>query len=171
MGKREEKKNQFAKQEKKSGKGVWIVVAVACVGAALAVVFGVNSASTDNGKFVQATSGKISIPVAAVSDGQAHYYSYDANGKTVDFFLLKSKDGQIRAALDACDVCYKSLKGYRQEGDYMVCNNCGQQFRSDQINVIKGGCNPAPLTREVANGQVVLYEQELISGRSYFPRS
>ena len=171
MGKREEKKNQFDKQEKTSGKGVWIVVAVACVGAAMAVVFGMNPAATASGKFVQAASGKVSIPVAAVSDGQAHYYSYDANGTTVDFFLLKSKDGQIRAALDACDVCYKSLKGYRQEGDYMVCNNCGQKFRSDQINVIKGGCNPAPLTREVANGQVVLIEQELLSGRSYFPRS
>ena len=171
MGKREEKKSQFAKQEKKSGKGIWIVVAVACVGAFLAVTFIVQPASTSNGKFVQASNGKISIPVDAVSDGKAHYYSYDADGKTVDYFLLKSKDGQIRAALDACDVCYKSLKGYRQEGDFMVCNNCGQKFRSDQINIVKGGCNPAPLTREVVNGQVVLIEHELRSGVSYFPRS
>ena len=171
MGKREEKKQQFAKQEKKSGKAVWIVIAVALVGAAVAVVLGVNPASTAGGKFVQASNGKVSIPVADVSDGKAHYYSYDMDGKTVDFFLLKSKDGQIRAALDACDVCYKSLKGYRQEGDFMVCNNCGQKFRSDQINVIKGGCNPAPLTREVVNGQVVLHENELRSGISYFPRS
>ena len=171
MGKREEKKNQFAKQEKKSGKGIWVVVAVACVGAFLAVTFIVNPASTDSGKFVNATNGNISIPVASVSDGKAHYFSYDADGKTVDYFLLESKDGQIRAALDACDVCYKSLKGYRQEGDFMVCNNCGQKFRSDQINIIKGGCNPAPLTREVVNGQVVLMESELRSGVSYFPRS
>lgn len=171
MGKREEKKNQFAKQEKKSGKGIWVVVAVACVGAFLAVTFIVKPASTDSGKFVKATNGNISIPVASVSDGKAHYFSHDVDGKTVDYFLLKSKDGQIRAALDACDVCYKSLKGYRQEGDFMVCNNCGQKFRSDQINIIKGGCNPAPLTREVVNGQVVLMESELRSGVSYFPRS
>ena len=44
MGKREEKKQQFAKQEKKSGKAVWIVIAVALVGAAVAVVLGVNPA-------------------------------------------------------------------------------------------------------------------------------
>lgn len=171
MEKREEKKNQFAKQEKKSGKGLWIVIAVACAGALLAVTFAVNPASTSGGKFVEAANGKISIPIADVSDGKAHYYSYDDDGTQVDYFLLKSKDGQIRAALDACDVCYKSLKGYRQEGDFMVCNNCGQKFRSDQINVVKGGCNPAPLTREVVNGQVVLLQKELISGRSYFPRS
>ena len=171
MEKREEKKQKFAKQEKKSGKAVWIVVAVACFGAVLAVVLGVSPASTSGGKFVQASNGKVSIPVADVHDGKAHYYSYDADGKTVDFFLLQSKDGKIRAALDACDVCYKSLKGYRQEGDFMVCNNCNQKFASDQINVVKGGCNPAPLTREVVNGQVVLLEHELRSGLAYFPRS
>lgn len=171
MGKREEKKQKFVEQEKKSGKTLWIVAAVAVVGAALAFVLGTNPIATASGEFVQANGGKVAISVADVSDGKAHYFSYDANGETVDFFLLKSKDGQLRAALDACDVCYKSLKGYRQEGDFMVCNNCGQKFRSDQINVIKGGCNPAPLTREVANGQIVLLEKELIAGRSYFPRS
>jgi uncharacterized membrane protein len=171
MEEREDKKQQFAQQEKKSGKTVWIVIAVACVGAVLAVVLGANPASTAGGSFVKAQNGKVSIPAADVSDGQAHYYSYDADGKTVDFFLLKSKDGLIRAALDACDVCYKALQGYRQEGDFMVCNNCNQQFASDQINVVKGGCNPAPLTREIVNGQVVLLEHELRSGLAYFPRS
>lgn len=171
MDKREEKKNQFANQEKKSGKGVWVVAAVACFGAVLAVMFGMNSVSTGGSNAVQAQNGKVSIPVADVSDGKAHYYTYDADGKPVTFFILKSNDGKIRAALDACDVCYKALKGYRQEGDKMVCNNCNQQFSSDKINEVKGGCNPAPLTREVVNGQVVLLEHELRSGVAYFPRS
>lgn len=170
MDKREEKKNQFTSQKKSSGKAVWVVVAVACLGALLAVILGINSASTDSGRFVKANNGKISIPVADVSDGNAHYYSYDADGRTVNFFLLKSKDGVVRAALDACDVCYKSLKGYRQEGDDMVCNNCNQKFSSDQINVVKGGCNPAPLTREIVAGQVVLIEREIVAGAAYFPR-
>lgn len=171
METRQDKKSQFAKPEKKSNKPLWGVIAVACVGAALAVIFGFNQVSTDGGRSVEARNGKISIPVADVSDGKAHYYNFDVNGAPVTFFLLKSKDGEIRAALNACDVCYKSLKGYRQEGDFMVCNNCNQQFSSDQINVIKGGCNPAPLTREIVNGQVVLLEQELRSGLAYFPRS
>ena len=171
MDKREEKKKQFTKLEKGSGKAIWIVVAVACVGAVLAFVFGLTPVSSDSGRFVKASNGKLSIAVADVSDGKAHYYSYDADGKPVNFFLLKSKDGVIRAALDACDVCYKSLKGYRQEADNMVCNNCNQKFASDQINVVKGGCNPAPLTREVVDGQVVLLEHELRAGLAYFPRA
>jgi uncharacterized membrane protein len=170
MDKREEKKNQFTKQEKGSGKAVWIVVAVASVGALLAFMLGLTPISTDSGHMVKASNGKVSIPVADVSDGKAHYYSYDVDGKVVDFFLLKSNDGVVRAALDACDVCYKSLKGYRQEADNMVCNNCNQKFSSDQINVVKGGCNPAPLTREIVAGQIVLLEHELRAGLAYFPR-
>jgi uncharacterized membrane protein len=170
MDNREGKKNQFAPQENKSGNVAWIVVAVACIGAGVALFFGINPGSMAGGSYVQASQGKVSIPVTDVSDGKAHYYRFDVDGRPVNFFLLKSHDGAFRAALDACDVCYKSLKGYRQEGDDMVCNNCDQKFSSDQINVVKGGCNPAPLTREVVDGQIVLLERELRAGLSYFPR-
>ena len=29
----------------------------------------------------------------------------------------------------------------------MVCLNCDQRFPTDKVNVVKGGCNPAPLKR------------------------
>jgi len=74
----------------------------------------------------------------------------------VDFFVLKSSDGIIRAAIDSCDVCYRSGLGYYQEGDYMVCKNCGQKFASAKINEIKGGCNPAPLNRTVVGDKLVI---------------
>ena len=88
-------------------------------------------------------------PVAEVCDGQAHFYSYDAGGTTVKYFVLADKDGEVRAALDACEVCFAQKKGYSQEGDSMVCNNCGQTFPSDQINDVTGGCNPSPIDRKV----------------------
>ncbi|MBE0500982.1 MAG: DUF2318 domain-containing protein [Desulfuromonadales bacterium] len=172
MENREEKKSQFTKPKKSTGRTIWILVAVACIGAGLAFVLGINSVSTERGgAYVKGENGKILIPVADISDSKAHYYSYDVGGAAVNFFLLKSSDGVIRAALDACDVCYKALQGYRQEGDFMVCNNCNQQFSSEQINVVKGGCNPAPLTREIVNGQVELLEHEVRAGIVYFPRS
>jgi uncharacterized membrane protein len=90
-------------------------------------------------------SNEIKIPVSDVNDGDAHYYSYNSDGVKIRYFLLESNDGTIRAAFDTCDVCYSAKKGYRQEGDQMVCNNCGQRFDSNKINVEKGGCNPAPL--------------------------
>ena len=60
------------------------------------------------------------------ADGKAHFYSYDAGGTQVKYFVLKSSDGKVRAAFDACDVCFAQKKGYQQEGDEMVCGNCGQ---------------------------------------------
>jgi hypothetical protein len=102
------------------------------------------------GGLISPTNGKLEIPVAGINDGKAHHFQVKADdGTMVTFFVLKSADGIIRAAIDACDVCYRSGLGYYQEGDKMVCKNCGQKFASNKINVIKGGCNPAPLNRVV----------------------
>jgi uncharacterized membrane protein len=106
--------------------------------------------------------------VAPLSDGQARFYRFDLGNGSVDFFLIQSRDGVVRAALDTCDVCYQARKGYRQEGEFMVCNNCDQQFRADLVNEVKGGCNPAPLMRQVQDGQVTITVAELEAGRRYF---
>lgn len=123
-----------------------------------------HSASFDKFKFwgskaeiLTPANGKVEIPIANINDGKAHHFKIKADdGTMVTFFTLKSRDGIIRAAVDACDVCYRSGKGYVQSGDFMVCTNCGQRFASDKINVIKGGCNPAPLDREVVGSNLVI---------------
>ena len=106
--------------------------------------------------------------VSDVNDGDAHYYSYNSNGIDIRYFVLKSSDGTIRAAFDTCDVCYKALKGYRQEGNEMVCNNCDMRFRTDKINVVKGGCNPAPLKRQQVGDQIVIAAADIEKGAWYF---
>jgi uncharacterized membrane protein len=117
---------------------------------------------------ITATNGELLIPLAAVSDGKAHHYKVKADdGTMVTFFVLKSKDGVLRAAIDACDVCYKAGKGYYQEGDFMVCENCGQRFASNRINVIKGGCNPAPLDRTVNGDKLVIAMKDINANTWY----
>jgi len=111
------------------------------------------------GKFKKLTpeNEQISIPLDKISDGQAHYFTTPSEkGVGVEFFVVKSHDGIIRAAVDACDVCYRAGKGYVQEGNVMVCTNCGMRFATDRINEVKGGCNPAPLTRTIAGGDLVI---------------
>jgi uncharacterized membrane protein len=101
--------------------------------------------------------GVLSIPTKNINDGKAHYFKVKSDtGTKVTFFVLKSSDGVIRAAIDACDVCYRSGKGYVQDGDYMVCTNCGRRFASNRINDIKGGCNPAPLDRKIDGNNLVI---------------
>jgi len=118
--------------------------------------------ATDSGDTVKTEDpNSLYFPISKINDGKAHFYEHQSStGKTIKFFILKSSDGIFRAAFDACDVCFREGKGYRQEGDYMICNNCGRKFLSTKINEIKGGCNPAPLDRhmEDANNNEVALE-------------
>jgi uncharacterized membrane protein len=99
----------------------------------------------------------------------AKHFEFKAdNGITIKYFVLKSSDGVVRAAFDACDVCWPSGKGYFQEGDKMVCRNCGKRFASVKINEVKGGCNPAPLARRVEGGSLVIQVADILAGQSYF---
>ena len=119
-------------------------------------------------KGVKDVDGTVSIPLARVNDGKAHHFEYSKDHVTVKFFVVKSRDGVIRAAFDACDVCYPSKKGYSQDGDFMVCNNCGMRFHSTRINVVKGGCNPAPLDREVVGDNLLIRVEDIMPGSRFF---
>lgn len=113
-------------------------------------------------------NGNVRIKINDIDDGKAHYFKVKSDsGIMVTFFTLKSRDGIIRAAIDACDVCYRSGRGYVQDGDYMVCTNCGQRFASTRINVIKGGCNPAPLDRKV-EGKYLVINMDHINQNSWY---
>jgi uncharacterized membrane protein len=130
---------------------VAVLMSVMLVGTAMAGLWG------DKVKTLAPAKGRLEIPVASVSDGKAHHFKVQAgDGVMVTFFVLKSNDGVIRSAIDACDVCYRAGKGYEQSGDEMVCLNCGMRFASAKINEVKGGCNPAPLTRTIEGDKVVI---------------
>ncbi|MCG8572177.1 MAG: DUF2318 domain-containing protein [Spirochaetes bacterium] len=131
-----------------------------------------NPATLINGSVkyesLSAQNGQITIPTASFNDGNVKYYQFEVSGKNIYFFALKSADGVIRTAFDACDVCYRAKKGYSQESDFMICNNCGQRFPSNKINIEKGGCNPAPLNRRVVGKNLVINTDDINSGSKYF---
>jgi len=111
---------------------------------------------------------QINIPISKIADGKAHFYKYTKNNIDIKFFVLKSSDGIFRAAFDACDVCWKAGKGYKQVGDNMICRNCGRAFASKMVNEIEGGCNPAPLKRKVINGNLEIKVTDIIAGSRFF---
>jgi uncharacterized membrane protein len=118
---------------------------------------------------VVASTDKVSYPVAIFDDGKAKFYKLKtSDGISINFFALKSSDGVIRAAFDACDVCWKAGLGYYQEGDFMVCRNCGQRFASVKVNVVTGGCNPVALHREIVDGQLVIKVKDILEGKKFF---
>jgi uncharacterized membrane protein len=110
----------------------------------------------------------ITYPVSMFDNGSARYFQYKDDPINIRYFILKSSDGVIRAAFDACDVCWPSGKGYYQDGDFMVCENCGQRFSSVLINEVRGGCNPEPLARIVSGDNLIIRVEDILYGRKYF---
>ena len=186
---RNEKESQIQREEKTtaglkrwmilSGVGFFIVVAGVTFG--LATMQGVGepdeeplfaySGATEGHlpyPLLEAEEGMVRIPVETFDDYAAHYYTYLHDNRPIEFFVLKSEDEVVRAAFNACDVCYRSLKGYSQDGQVMVCNNCGSQFPSNQINIVRGGCNPSPLERSVEDEDLVINADDIILGADYF---
>ena len=89
--------------------------------------------------------GYLAIPIAGLSQ-TASFYKADLDGTEVELVALKDSKGNLRTAFNACQVCYSSGRGYyRQEGKYLVCQNCGNSFTIDQVGIASGGCNPWPI--------------------------
>jgi uncharacterized membrane protein len=75
---------------------------------------------------------------------------------------VEAPDGTIRTAFNTCQVCYDSGRGYyKQDGNVLVCQNCGNRFKMNQVEVQSGGCNPVPIFSE---NKTVTDETITISG-------
>lgn len=146
---------------------VFIIVAIVAV--AYVTFRGGNEGPASAEGLTVNSNGEVEIPLSDIS-GDARYYKYDASGVEVRFFALKGSDGNVRVAFDACDVCYENKRGYRQDGEDMVCNNCGNRYGSDGIGTknLKGGCWPSYLPMKVEGGKVLIKAQDITAKRYMF---
>jgi uncharacterized membrane protein len=104
-----------------------------------------------------------------LSDGAAHFYTFMAGDMPVEFFVVWTHDNVVRAAFNACDVCYRAKLGYRQDGETVVCGNCGSRFPVERIGTVAGGCNPASFAARVEGQELVIPAAVLAAGLAYFP--
>ena len=130
----------------------------------LAVLFYVFGGSI-TGNVVGAV-GDVEISLDEISES-AKFYDIDG----VRFFAVRAEDGLIKTAFDACDVCYGSKKGYRQEGAYMVCNNCGNKYPISGLgteNLKGGGCWPGYLPSKIVGENLVIKKKDIEKERYRF---
>ena len=123
------------------------------------------------GKYEKVTvsNGTVTVPVSKLADGKAHFYKFEDGGKEIAFFAVKSVDGSIKTAFDACDACYKSKKGYEQQGDKMNCKNCNQKFAINRLGPnANGGCNPGYLPHQQNGNTISIQTSDLKAGAKYF---
>ena len=79
----------------------------------------------------------------------AEFYPVEVDGTEMEVIAVKDAKGTIRTAFNTCQICYDSGNGYyKQEGDKLVCQNCGNSFTMDQVGNTSGGCNPWPILED-----------------------
>lgn len=173
---REKKRAEFSAPAQSKNRSMAAIIIVALMAVAGVIAYLVMAASKDtpapapvvSGNQSGAQANDIRIPLAEVSEKAKFFDFKAADNSAVQFFALKSSDGVYRVALNACDTCYHAKKGYRQEGDDMVCNNCGLKFPSALINESHGGCNPVSVPRTVEGDSLVIKASDLESRKQYF---
>jgi hypothetical protein len=80
----------------------------------------------------------------------ASFYQYRLGTVLMEVLAVRAPDGTVRTAFNTCQVCYSSGRGYyTQKGDVLVCNNCGNKFKTSQVELIKGGCNPVGIGKDL----------------------
>ena len=152
----------------KNGVKYGVLVGLSLLALATAV-FGFSIPGMSKFEKVKPVNGVVTIPVARVSDGNAHYFRLADGGKDLGFFIVKGSDGALHTAFDACDVCFKEKKGYVQAGDQMQCKNCNQKFAVNRIGAASGGgCNPSHLPARVDAKSVTISVSDIRAGARFF---
>lgn len=102
----------------------------------------------------------------------AIFYPYEEADTYMEIFAVKATDGSVRTALNTCQVCYDSGRGYyKQEGNKLICQNCGNIFGVDDVEIVKGGCNPVPILQEnkTEDGETITISGEFLAdNKAYF---
>jgi uncharacterized membrane protein len=104
-------------------------------------------------KTLVAENGRVRVPLSQLTDSSLHYYTADVDGSVIRFLVIHRQNGDFATALDACQICGAS--GYRQEGQNVICRNCGAAIYIPSIGQ-SGGCNPIAVTSRVEGGEVIV---------------
>ncbi|MEA5083484.1 MAG: DUF2318 domain-containing protein [Lachnospiraceae bacterium] len=119
----------------------------------------------------QATVSDLVIPIADITE-IATFYPVEVDGVKLEVLAVKAPDGSIRTAFNTCQVCYDSGKGYyKQDGNVLVCQNCGNRFTMDKVEMQSGGCNPVPIfadNKTVDNEDITISADFLTESKGIF---
>ena len=144
-----QKKNNHTKKNDLPMKKILVILGaiVVIVGASL-LTQNKNSGSNTIKPVTLSEAGDLIIPLNEVSE-EASFYPVEVDGTKLEVLAIKASDGTVRTAFNTCQICYSSGRGYYvQSGDALICQNCGNQFAADQVEIVRGGCNPVPIFEE-----------------------
>lgn len=156
---------------------VFLIVIITAIvlsnkGDGLTSVSETNSPNATSNSTNTITDNDLIIPISEIST-TAKFYPVAIDGTKMEVLAVKAPDGSIRTAFNACEVCYDSGKGYyKQSGNKLICQNCGNSFTMDKVGILgRGGCNPYSIFEEdktVDNENITISKEFLRESKKIF---
>jgi high-affinity iron transporter len=143
---------QFRRQRRWSFAAA-ILCAAVVISLAAEFAYGRAVSAQSPAKVLAAEDDQVRIPLSELTDASLHFYTADVSGTEIRFLVIHKTNGDYTAALDACQICGRA--GYRQEGQNIICRNCGASIYVPSIGD-RGGCNPIPVKTNVAGGIMIV---------------
>jgi uncharacterized membrane protein len=165
-------KKQITKKGSQAGKTkkTLAIAAGVIVILIIAVLIVKGSIGNSNGTTVS-SGGDLTIQKSEITE-TAKFYPYNAGGTNLEILAVKAADGSIRTAFNTCQVCNGSPRAYyKQQGDVLICQNCGNRFEMDMIEQERGGCNPIPIMKdEKTDGgtNIIISEDFIVKNKNLF---
>jgi uncharacterized membrane protein len=112
---------------------------------------------------------EVVVNVTAMRPGSARLFSYtDDAGKRLRFVLARGHDGKVSTVFDACSQCSAFHRGYRVDGDEVICRECGNHYSVDRLTEGKASCVPVSLPHQDDSGIVRIKTADLKAGHALF---
>ena len=143
----------------------------------LAIVLTSCSTNSDNNGTVKGSlkihkDEGLEIAVSDISE-TAKFYPVTVDGTRMEVVAVEAPDGTVRTVFNTCQVCNGSPKAYfEQSGNTLQCQNCGNKFPMDKVEVEAGGCNPVPIfddNKTVTNESITVPYDTLKNNSYRFP--
>jgi uncharacterized membrane protein len=147
--------------------GIISIILIIAVGTIVFVGMSLGNNEIKDNKIIDdstdiSTGSQILIPISDIGT-TAKFYSYESKDVEIKYFIVKGNDDVIKAAFDACDLCYNAKKGYRQDVDVMTCLNCGLTFPINELGETNtgGGCWPSYLPIKIDGNNIIIEKSDL----------
>ncbi len=113
--------------------------------------------------------GDVNIDLGDLANGNVRFYRFlNHANQEIDFFVGRDSGGTVQVGFDASEVCMKKRRGFRHDGEWMVCNFCDKAFHLKDVNADAGGCAPVAVKHRVDGSKLLLTENDLLTGWRLF---
>lgn len=113
--------------------------------------------------------GMVRVSLKGLGPQEVRFFRFlNAGNQEVRFLVGQDSAGVVEVAFDASEVCFKAKRGFRHEGEWLVCNKCDKAFHLKGINDGGGGCDPLPLRHRVEGDELVIAEADVLGGWRLF---